>query len=54
MANIMIRNLGDNVKTRLRDRTAQYHRCMEEEMRIILRDAVNLVRSPGPSEIYPR
>ena len=41
MASITIRNLDDNVKTRLRVRAAEHHRSMEEEVRIILRDAVN-------------
>ncbi len=40
MANITIRNLDDDVKTRLRVRAAEHHRSMEEEVRIILRDAV--------------
>ncbi|MYE06410.1 MAG: plasmid stabilization protein [Chloroflexi bacterium] len=40
MASITIRNLDDDVKTRLRVRAAQHHRSMEEEVRIILRDAV--------------
>ena len=39
MASITIRNLDDNVKTRLRVRAAEHHRSMEEEVRIILRDA---------------
>ena len=41
MANITIRNLDDDVKTRLRVRAAEHHRSMDEEARIILRDAVN-------------
>ncbi|MDE0680817.1 MAG: plasmid stabilization protein [Gammaproteobacteria bacterium] len=40
MASITIRNLDDNVKTRLRVRAAENHRSMEEEARLILRDAV--------------
>ena len=40
MASITIRNLGDDVKTRLRVRAAEHHRSMEEEARTILRDAV--------------
>ena len=40
VANITIRNLDDDVKTRLRVRAARHHRSMEEEARIILRDAV--------------
>ena len=40
MASITIRNLDDDVKTRLRVRAAEHHRSMEEEVRIILRDTV--------------
>ena len=40
MASITIRNLDDNVKTRLRVRAADNGRSMEEEARLILRDAV--------------
>ena len=40
MASITIRNLDDDVKTRLRVRAARHHRSMEEEARIILGDAV--------------
>ena len=41
MASITIRNLDDDVKTRLRVRAAEHHRSMEEEARVILRDAVS-------------
>ncbi len=40
MASITIRNLDDNVKARLRMRAADNGRSMEEEARLILRDAV--------------
>lgn len=40
MASITIRNLGGDVKTRLRVRAAEHRRSMEEEARSILRDAV--------------
>ena len=40
MASITIRNLDDEVKTRLRVRAADHGRSMEEEARLILRDAV--------------
>ncbi len=40
MASITIRNLDDDVKTRLRVRAAEHHRSMEQEARVILRDAV--------------
>ena len=41
MASITIRNLDDDVKTRLRVRAAGHGRSMEEEVRIILREVVN-------------
>ncbi len=40
MASITIRNLDDAVKTKLRVRAATNGRSMEEEARIILREAV--------------
>lgn len=40
MASITIRNLDDDVKARLRVRAAEHQRSMEEEARLILRDAV--------------
>ncbi len=46
MASITIRNLDDNVKTRLRVRAAANHRSMEEEARIILREAVGRKTDP--------
>ena len=39
MASITIRNLDDDVKTRLRVRAADNGRSMEEEVRLLLRDA---------------
>ena len=50
MASITIRNLDDEVKTRLRVRAAEHHRSMEEEVRIILRDAVSGGRG-GPRDL---
>ena len=46
MASITIRNLDDDIKVRLRIRAAEHGRSMEEEARIVLRDAV----SPEPPE----
>lgn len=40
MASITIRNIDDDVKTRLRVRAAGNGRSMEEEARLILGDAV--------------
>ena len=48
MASITIRNLDDEVKTRLRVRAAANSRSMEEEARLILAEAVN--RKPAPVE----
>ena len=45
VASITIRNLDDDVKTRLRVRAADNGRSMEEEARLILRDAVGRKRS---------
>ena len=49
MASITIRNLDEDVKTRLRVRAAGNGRSMEEEARLILRDAVG--RKPGPHNL---
>ena len=50
MGSITIRNLDDEVKTHLRVRAAKHHRSMEEEVRVILRDAVNGGRA-GPRDL---
>ena len=47
MASITVRNLDDGVKTRLRVQAADNGRSMEEEARLILRDAVGPRRSTG-------
>jgi len=47
MASITIRNLDDDVKTRLRVRAAAHHRSMEEEARLILREAVECEAPPA-------
>ena len=47
MASITIRNLDDDVKTRLRVRAAGNGRSMEEEVRLILRDAVGRKSTSG-------
>ena len=46
MASITIRNLDDEVKTRLRVRAATNGRSMEEEARVILREAVEEEAGP--------
>ena len=48
MASITIRNLDDDVKTRLRMRAASHGRSMEEEARLILGEAVE--REPPPAK----
>ena len=40
MASITIRNLDDDIKARLRLQAARHGRSMEEEARVILRQAV--------------
>ena len=46
MASITIRNLEDDVKRLLRVRAAGRHRSMEEEARLILREAVERKETP--------
>ena len=46
MASITIRNLDDDVKTQLRVQAAANGRSMEEEVRLILRDAVGRHADP--------
>ena len=49
MASITIRNLDDNVKTRLRTRAAERGHSMEQEARLILREAVE--QQPVPKNL---
>ena len=46
MASITIRNLDDDVKDGIRKRAADNGRSMEEEVRVILRQAVELEDMP--------
>ena len=46
MASITIRNLDDDVKTRLRTRAAGNGHSMEEEARLILRETVGREAEP--------
>ena len=47
MAQVVIRNIEDDVKARLKQRATQHGRSMEEELRSILRDAAAAsVRAP--------
>lgn len=50
MASITIRRLDEDVKTRIRMRAAEHQRSMEQEVRIILRDAVT-GRRAGPRNL---
>jgi plasmid stability protein len=49
MASITIRKLDDGVKTRLRLQAAENGRSMEEEVRVILREAV--ASGAGPDNL---
>ncbi len=49
MASITIRNLDDQVKSRLRVRAATHGRSMEDEAREILKQAVADQAIPGPN-----
>ena len=46
MATLMIRDLDENVKTRLRVQAAEHGRSMEAEARLILRAALSGRRPP--------
>ena len=46
MASITIRNLDDGVKRRLRLQAAEHGRSMEEEARVILREAMAFETTP--------
>ena len=50
MASITVRNLDDDARARLRVRAAERGRSMEEEVRIVLREAVSDERS-GPRDL---
>ena len=51
MASIMIRNLDDSLKTKLRVRAAEHGRSMEEEARHILRTALT-EKAHAPPNLY--
>ena len=48
MAQLVVRNLEDDIKTRLQKRAKKHGRSMEEEVRDILRNAVK--KDTGPAE----
>jgi antitoxin FitA len=47
MAQLVVRNLEDEVKAQLRERAARHGRSMEEEVREILRDATREDKPDG-------
>ena len=49
MAQVIVRNLEDDVRDKLRDRAAAHGCSMEEEIRIILREAV--LRDPAVPDV---
>ena len=53
MASITIRNLDDDVKTRLRMRAVGNGRSMEEEARLILSDAVGAEAERDVASYHP-
>jgi plasmid stability protein len=48
LAQLVVRNLEDDVKARLQERARRHRRSTEEEVREILRDAVREEAAPGP------
>lgn len=52
MASITIRHLDNEVKTQLRVRASANGRSMEEEARVILREAVSREAEPGNLAIF--
>ena len=52
MASLIIRNLDDALKVRLRTRAASHDRSMEQEVRLILRDALG--PDPEPARLGSR
>jgi len=49
MGQLVVRNLENSVKSRLQRRAKQHGRSMEEEVRDILRNAVNEANVPSAS-----
>ena len=47
MGTLTVRNLDDELKSRLRSRAAERGRSMEEEVRVILRDVLTSEPAPG-------
>ena len=51
MASLTIRNLDESLKQRLRVRAAEQGRSMEEEARVLLRDALGASRGVPPPHL---
>lgn len=51
MASMTIRNLDDSLKAKLRVRAAEHGRSMEEEARVLLRDALEAPRQAPPPHL---
>jgi len=51
MASMTIRNLDDSLKAKLRVRAAEHGRSMEEEARVLLRDALTAPRQAAPPHL---
>lgn len=49
MASMMVRNIDEGLKARLRVRAALHGRSMEDEAREILRAALSTMTTPGPN-----
>lgn len=47
MAQLLVRDIGDDVKERLRERAREHGRSMEAEARDILREALGAVPRPA-------
>lgn len=52
MAQILVRNLDDELKERLRRAAAEHGHSMEEEARVILHRALQSVDSPQPEQSH--
>lgn len=50
MAQLIVRNLDDEVKQRLAERARRHGRSMEQEVRDILREAVSEDTKPAPQQ----
>lgn len=51
MADIVLRNLDDDLKEQLRLRAARHRRSMNAELREIVREALSQARRPAPADL---